>query len=121
MVESCRDCRFFKPDALVRDRGNCRVNPPIFVPARFPECRESDWCGCFQPVERPQATVVRDMTVAPWEDARIETAKRRLSGLMAELEAMDPTEICADGGVTVFDVWRKEVVGVWREISGKQR
>ena len=51
MIESCKKCRFFKSRQGTGRDGECRFNPPVYVPTDlfpvFPEVNESLWCGKF--------------------------------------------------------------------------
>jgi hypothetical protein len=42
----------------------------------------------------------------------------RLQALVRTMLEEDPNELCADGGVTVLDVWRKEAK---RALAGKEK
>lgn len=53
----CKDCRFFCPKEGSENKGECRLNPPVFVRAKdaptwgidfifaWPEMKVDDWCG----------------------------------------------------------------------------
>lgn len=51
MIESCKKCRFFKSRQGKGVDGECRFNPPVYIPTDmfpvFPEVNESLWCGKF--------------------------------------------------------------------------
>jgi len=52
MEDSCKRCKFFKSRQGKGRDGECRFNPPTYVPSAymfpvFPEVNESMWCGKF--------------------------------------------------------------------------
>lgn len=53
--QTCESCRFWQeiPDAIDRDAGLCRVDPPTMagdsVIGEWPQTAPEDWCGRHEP------------------------------------------------------------------------
>ena len=56
--QTCNSCRYYRPElelAPIADEGRCHRHPPQIGPrgGEWPEVDASDWCGEWQPQQRP--------------------------------------------------------------------
>ncbi len=116
--ECCEQCRFFHPNPRIGADGDCRHGPPAVVVRHdcagtwWPEVRATDWCGEFQPKDKPAESPPAKLRV---NLNQIVTAKLTDAGMAEFQRAVELPEwvvLCAEAQTLSAPLWYMSQVAI---------